>query len=129
MSDVPSPIHRTPPTPTRATNPSRSTTTRQARTGPARPLAGWTGSTRRSRLPADWAQRRAAVLTRDPICRHCHQAPATEADHIKAGDDHRLTNLQGLCLPCHLIKSSAEGHAARYAHPRRRPTEPHPGLR
>ncbi len=92
-------------------------------------MSGWTGSNRRSRLPDDWPQRRAAVIKRDPICMHCHQQPSTEADHKRAGDDHRLANLQGLCLSCHLAKSSAEGHAARYRNPRRRPAEAHPGVR
>jgi 5-methylcytosine-specific restriction enzyme A len=91
----------------------------------------WTGSTRRARLPDDWAKRRAAVLERDPVCQLrivCSGSPSTEADHVKPGDDHRPSNLQGVCLPCHLKKSSAEGHAARVWRPRRRPTERHPGL-
>ena len=90
----------------------------------------WSGSNRRARLPADWRKRRAAVIERDPVCRlrlRCAGAPSTEADHIHAGDDHRLVALQGACLPCHLAKSSAEGHAARNRHSRRRPPEPHPG--
>ena len=90
-------------------------------------MSGWTGSNRRSRLPADWPRRRAAVIARDPICMECHLRPSTEADHKQPGDDHRLANLQGLCLPCHLKKSSGEGHAARYRNPRRRPPEQHPG--
>jgi 5-methylcytosine-specific restriction enzyme A len=94
-------------------------------------VSRWAGSNRRARLPDDWHQRRATVIERDPTCRLrivCHGAPSTEADHIQAGDDHRLTNLQGVCLPCHARKSSGEGHAARYRNPRRRPTEQHPGL-
>lgn len=94
-------------------------------------MPAWQGSNRQRRLPPDWAQRRATILRRDPTCQlrlACHGAPSTEADHINPGDDHRLANLQGACHPCHLIKSSAEGHAARYRFPRRRPAEQHPGL-
>lgn len=97
-------------------------------------MSGWEGSTRRSRLPADWRQRRALVLRRDPICRLrlvCQGAPSTEADHRQPGDDHSLDNLQGACLPCHLKKSGAEGGRAphtRSPHQRRRPAEPHPGI-
>jgi 5-methylcytosine-specific restriction protein A len=55
---------------------------------------GWKGSSRSARLPGNWATLRAAVLRRDnhqctrltngQRCPH----PATEVDHIRAGDDH-----------------------------------------
>lgn len=87
----------------------------------------WQGSTRRSRLPADWNQRRATVLQRDPQCRLAYPnvctVRSTEVDHIKAGDDHRLTNLQGVCHPCHKVKTNAERPTER------RTPQPHPGLR
>jgi 5-methylcytosine-specific restriction endonuclease McrA len=90
----------------------------------------WAGSTRRQRLPTDWPERRLAVLERDGWCCRLRFAPcvgaASDADHIKAGDDHRLENLQAVCEPCHRVKSSREGHEARLR--LRRPPEPHPAL-
>lgn len=91
----------------------------------------WSSSDRRSRLPADWPKRRAHVLKRDPRCKLCYAdictGPSTEVDHINAGDDHRLSNLQGACSPCHARKSGREGVAAKPS--RLRPVEQHPGLR
>ncbi len=92
----------------------------------------WDGSTRRVRLPADWATRiRPAVLRRDNY--RCQLAypelcvgVAGEVDHKRAGDDHRLVNLQAACGPCHRRKSALEGAAAR---PRLyRPEGTHPAL-
>ena len=81
------------------------------------PHLAWAGSDRRSRLPSDWETRRRRVLERDgyqcqlrlPGCTHL----ATECDHVTAGDDHRLSNLQGACHSCHARKSAREGHRAR----------------
>lgn len=89
----------------------------------------WDGSTRRARLPKDWPRRVELVLARDPICEECGVALSTQCDHVEPGDDHRLTNLQGLCDPCHAKKSAREGVAARSARRanRRRPLEAHPG--
>lgn len=82
----------------------------------------WSGSTRRDRLPADWKQRRRLVLERDGhSCRHCG-AQATDVDHVRAGDDHSLGNLQALCRACHRRKTAAEKPRER------RPGESHPGL-
>jgi 5-methylcytosine-specific restriction protein A len=90
----------------------------------------WTGSTRRQRLPADWPERRLVVLERDGWqCKLRYRVcvgAATDADHIKRGDDHSLENLQAACQPCHRLKSSQEGHEARLR--LRRPPEPHPAL-
>lgn len=73
----------------------------------------WESSTRRARLPGNWNTLRAAALRRDRHrCRTCG-APATEVDHIARGDDHRLTNLQSLCSPCHQAKTTAEATEAR----------------
>jgi 5-methylcytosine-specific restriction enzyme A len=78
----------------------------------------WDGSTRRQRLPPDWPAIQRAVLERDG-----HQCQlrydgcttlASHADHIEAGDDHRMASLQAACSHCHAIKSSAEGNAARW---------------
>lgn len=95
--------------------------------------AAWQGSTRRSRLPHDWATRRVRVLRRDGYKCQARNAmgtpclaPAGEVDHITPGDDHDLENLQAMCKRCHARKSSAEGNAAR---PKRlRVPEAHPGL-
>ena len=85
----------------------------------------WAGSDRKSRLPADWPKRRRIVLDRDPVCQlrtHCTGAPSTEVDHRDAGDDHRLSNLQGVCGPCHKHKTATERPSQRRAN------EAHPGL-
>ena len=94
---------------------------------------GWEGSDRKSRLPSNWATIRRKVLDRDPICKLCGVRPSTHCDHIEAKTDaHAEDRLQGVCAICHGLKSSAEGNAAQRANPRpgrRRPEEPHPGMR
>lgn len=92
----------------------------------------WEGSTRKVRLPANWeTEIRPAVLVRDGYRCQLRFADvcvggATDVDHKKRGDDHRMENLQSACGPCHRRKSSMEGAAAR---PRlNRPPEPHPAL-
>lgn len=96
----------------------------------------WAGSTRRQRLPADWAKpggprdrvlsapggRVCALRFRD-IC----VGYATEVDHKKRGDDHSDANLQPACQPCHAHKSAQEGAAARPQE--KRPPEVHPALK
>ncbi|MER5312899.1 HNH endonuclease [Streptomyces sp. NPDC002773] len=93
----------------------------------------WGTSSRASRLPGNWKTIRARVIARDPLCQICRVRPSVIADHIEAmTDDHRLEALQGVCEPCHRLKTSAEANAARAANPspgRRRPPETHPGLR
>lgn len=95
--------------------------------------AAWSNSDRRSRLPDDWKTRRVRVLKRDGwACRmrgsHC-TGRATEVDHIVAGDNHDLSNLQALCHNCHVIKTQAESRAviAAKAKGRTRVSERHPG--
>lgn len=100
---------------------------------------GWSGSTRRDRLPADWSSRRAYVLERDgfrcrallPDGRRCPN-DATDVDHDLANDDDSYSNLQSLCRPHHQRKSSAEGGRAaavarkkKYRFPKKRPVETH----
>lgn len=98
----------------------------------------WAGSTRRDRLPRDWdTVIRRRILRRDSYrCKVgtpgvCVRV-ATEVDHIRAGDDHRDSNLQAICTPCHKLKSSSEGGTAastkrRQIKNRFRRTEDHPG--
>lgn len=77
---------------------------------------------------------RRQILTRDPICVHCHQREATVADHIIPIAEHgpnTTDNGQGLCRGCHNTKTAAErnrGLARRTTPPRTRPPERHPGL-
>jgi 5-methylcytosine-specific restriction protein A len=51
------------------------------------------------------------------ICYLCGGENADTVDHIKAGDDHSLTNLAAVhdrVYPhCHRAKSSKEGHEAK----------------
>ncbi|MEO6081576.1 MAG: HNH endonuclease signature motif containing protein [Umezawaea sp.] len=90
----------------------------------------WSDSSRATRLPRNWPAIRARVLRRDPLCRVCGHRLSTEVDHIEPGDDHDETNLQGICSPCHAVKSAREGgHAAAARRVQaRRPPAPHPGL-
>ncbi len=95
----------------------------------------WAKSDRRSRLPSDWQQLRAKVISRaGGRCEakmknttRCTDA-GTDVDHITAGDDHSLTNLQLLCKWHHGKKSSYEGNQARPRYTERRPKEAHPGI-
>ena len=94
----------------------------------------WEGSTRKQRLPANWQQLRAVVLTRcggrcEAIMRsgkRCHDK-ATDVDHIIHGDDHSLSNLQGLCTWHHKRKTAIEANASRTRPTQARPPETHPG--
>jgi 5-methylcytosine-specific restriction enzyme A len=55
---------------------------------------------------------RKRLFEMQPLCAVCHRAPSEELDHIiplsKGGDD-GWGNLQGLCKPCHVEKTSREG--------------------
>lgn len=74
----------------------------------------WATSTRASRLPHNWAAIRQAVLTKaGHQCQATHHHPrctgqATDVDHIIAGDNHSLANLQALSKPCHDAKTRLE---------------------
>jgi 5-methylcytosine-specific restriction enzyme A len=104
-------------------------------------MTAWEGS--HSQGFTRW--QRAAILRRDPVCKcagckHCTTtgctSPSTQADHITPVAEHgsnHTANGQGLCTPCHSVKTAAEtarGAArARAQRPRQRPPERHPGLR
>jgi hypothetical protein len=98
-------------------------------------VTAWSGSTRKARLPANWAQLRRLVLERDgwqctatdPPGRRCGR-PARQVDHITPGDDHTPANLRALCDWHHARKSSAEGNASRWRVKEKREPERHPGL-
>lgn len=90
----------------------------------------WETSNRRSRLPKDWEARRRIVIARDNgRCQatvggvRC-PAEGTEVDHICAGDDHSLTNLQLLCKACHAWKTRGEATAGLRARRRKAKTKP-----
>jgi len=102
-------------------------------------MPAWEGSDRRSRLPDNWESLRRDVLERDGgRCRwieggrRCN-APATDVDHIRPGDDHSPSNLRSLCGPHHQVKSSREGAFAlarkrKQIRQRFRRNEQHPGV-
>lgn len=95
---------------------------------------GWYNSNRRSRLPKDWAVRVARVKERAlgvceatlPSGKRCGRK-GTDTDHIVAGDNHALANLQLLCGFHHDLKTQGEARAAKAKFmPKRRPVEGHP---
>jgi 5-methylcytosine-specific restriction protein A len=95
--------------------------------------AAWEHSTRRRRLPPDWPKRREQTKKRaGGQCEHMQHGvrcvlPGNECDHIVAGDNHSLENLQWLCAPHHREKTQREARAAQVSE--KRPRERHPGLR
>lgn len=90
--------------------------------------------------PVDWHRRVAKVKARDVSCRWildndqaCGSVDHLEVDHIGDPSDHDLTNLRLLCRSHHRARTARQGAAAaaawRAKNPRKRPAEPHPGLR
>ena len=78
----------------------------------------WAGSNRRKRLPPNWSQLREQVRIRandqcEAALRDGSRCPdqGTDCDHIVAGDNHALTNLQYLCRWHHSRKTAAEGNS------------------
>jgi 5-methylcytosine-specific restriction enzyme A len=129
--------HQTPrrrtahPTPTSTISVDETPGTTRA-SGRARVV--WSTSDRSARLPPGWPTIRAAVSARaGGRCEARHHEPTcdgrgTDADHISAGDDHSMGNLQWLSGPCHRAKTAretAERNRARAAAKKR--TERHPG--
>lgn len=102
-------------------------------------MPGWEGSTRKGRLPANWYAIRKRILARDQFrCTHVENGqrcnlPATDVDHIVAGDNHLDSNLRALCKGHHHKKSSSEGGKAPRRTSRKysvtRPAEKHPGIK
>ncbi len=102
--------------------PSRPPSLRARAAKPARKLSNWTK--RKSRQARGYGRAhdlmRAQVLRDEPLCRICTKAgriePTTTADHIvpksEGGTDDR-ENYQGLCGPCHAVKTAAESKRAR----------------
>lgn len=95
----------------------------------------WETSDRKERLPDNWPKIRAMVKARAKgKCEATVHARGcggwgSDADHITAGDNHSLANLQWLSGACHRAKTNhetsqrnRERKAARY-----RPKEQHPG--
>lgn len=102
-------------------------------------MANWAGSTRKSRLPADWPNRRRRILKRDggrctairiDTGQRCGEL-ATDVDHIvpdfEGGGDED-SNLASLCEWHHDRKSSAEGGRAAAARRKAAKKRRHPGL-
>lgn len=94
----------------------------------------WSTSTRRKRLPADWDSIRVQVKRRaNGLCEAREHDPrcngyGTDADHIIAGDNHALSNLQWLSGPCHRAKTARESAARNRARAASRIRhETHPG--
>ena len=107
--------HMLAPTPCLETNCHNHVTTQGRCQEHQRP---WAGSTRKQRLPPDWATRRLIVLKRDNgVCHLCGGDGADTVDHVTQGDNHSLTNLAPVhdrTPPhCHRFKSSTEGHQAQ----------------
>lgn len=97
------------------------------------------GSRRTVPLPPNWHAVVPAILARDPVCRwgilpgeegYC-RSDSTEVDHMGDAADHDPSFLRGICHTHHLIRTSAQGNAAKALRRslRYRPTEKHPGFR
>ena len=101
----------------------------------------WQDSTHPTGTAASQALRR-RILARDPVCRcpGCRECTPTGCEQASTDDDHVVplslggsdaeANHQGMCNPCHKVKTGREAAAAK-ARRRgvlRRPAERHPGL-
>jgi len=88
----------------------------------AHPRDAWSKVTPTKRITGRRLQAmREALFKRDPLCAECRRqgrvTPATQRDHIiplsEGGADDE-TNEQGLCEPCHEVKSAAESKRGRW---------------
>lgn len=96
--------------------------------GPRPSRSGWKATSRASRQERGYGRAhdimRSRILIEEPLCRIClamgrpRYTPSTIADHIvpkaEGGGDER-ENYQGVCLPCHKVKTAAEAARARRA--------------
>jgi 5-methylcytosine-specific restriction protein A len=76
-----------------------------------RAYAARRGTTAQRGYGTAWQKLRKLILHRDPVCRLCGSAPASEVDHVlslRAGGENSEDNLQGLCKPCHSAKTTRE---------------------
>lgn len=95
----------------------------------------WATSDRRERLPDDWPDIVRRVKARDKgRCQAARHNPrctgrGMDVDHVNAGDDHSLANLQLLSEVCHKDKTARESaeRNRQIAALKKRPQEPHPG--
>ena len=93
----------------------------------------WASSTRSARLPRNWRRLRAAVKKRaGGLCEASVHHPdcngvGAQCDHVTPGDDHSLSNLAWLSVPCHRAKTLLEATEARRRVGRKRTTPLHPG--
>jgi 5-methylcytosine-specific restriction enzyme A len=73
---------------------------------------------------ARWRELRRVVLSRDPSCMLCQAQPSTQVDHLVAkahGGTDDMTNLRGVCKPCHARKTAQDSASgARLRGPTRR---------
>lgn len=91
-------------------------------------------SENRAPLPSNWDSIRKIVFERDGFT--CKLAwsmctgRATEVDHVRDRDDHRLSNLRSVCSECHEVRSKRQAaKAARAKAALGRPrVRRHPGL-
>lgn len=99
---------------------------------------GWGDSDRRQRLPKNWAStivpavwKRAGGRCEWRLPRTGNRCPRNgkDVDHIKAGDDHRMSNLRLLCEFHHDKKTAQEGVWGRRKKKSGRAPERHPGMR
>lgn len=71
---------------------------------------------------AAWRRLREAVLSAEPLCRHCAargwMTPATDVDHRDNDPSNNAReNLQALCHECHSIKTNLDmGRSVKSAH-------------
>ncbi|MFF1919701.1 HNH endonuclease [Streptomyces sp. NPDC058221] len=103
-------------------------------------MSGWSNSTRKQRLPRNWAALRRRVIRRDGgQCtarysdgRRC-ELPGVDVDHIipdSLGGSDDMDNLALICTWHHAQKSSSEGGTAAALKRKsiQRPTSTHPAL-